>query len=253
MSKKTLFISFISVITALVVYVFAKEVYIEHQLEKCINKILTTEKINSIEVSTKDRGKKPILKGSLEQSEKKLLLEKLIQQCNIEEIQDFIEIDNPETLVHSSLNFQIDHVNHVINIAGIANNQKQIDDVLSSFETAIQNNMPISEIPWTLSPDITIKDHASPINFSITITLLFSAIDNIKLTDISIEHNQLTLRGLVRDSDRKKETFNKIEQLLSDEFTIINELEIIIKHQPKLPSFQIEKLPPPIIEKPNQN
>ena len=253
MPKKKLLLSFIIIASAFVVFIVAKETYVEHQLERCINNILTSEKFNDIEISTKDRGKKPILKGNLSQTQKESLFVKLYQYCNIEEIQDFIETTNTVKAVHASLNFQIDHVNNVINISGIANNQNQIDRVLSSFKTAIQNHMSISEIPWTLSPDITINNHASSIDFSITTTLLFSAIGNIKLTDILIENKQITIRGLVRDIDRKNETNNLLEQLFSDEFTIIDELEIVIKHQPKLPSFQIEKLSPPHIEKPNQN
>lgn len=257
MSKKITFLSLIAIVTGLVVFFFAKDSYMENQLNQCISSTLAKKGIETIQITTKDRGKKPILKGNLNLSQKDILFEFLNQQCNIEEIQDFINISTPIKPIYSTLNFQIDHVNNVINISGIANNQNQIDNILSSFETAIQNNMPSnltnSETPWTLSPDITINNQANVIDFSIAITLLFSAIDNIKLTDISIKNNLLTLNGLVRDQVSKNETINKIEQLFSDEYTIVNQLETVLKLKPDMPAFQIEILAPPVVEKPNQN
>ena len=252
MSKKKLLLTFFTLVVILAGLIFIKNIYDEKQLHQCITNVLAKEKVESITASTQNRGKKPILKGAISESQKNKLFAKLYKQCGIKEIQDFVEISNPGKSVHSSLNFQIDHVNNIINIAGIANNQNDIDNVLNSFRTAIVNNMPTSDIPWTLSPDISINKLASQIDFSVTITLLFSAIDNIKLTDILIENNQLTLKGLVRDKVSKNETSKKIEQLFNDEFTIINELEIVIKHQLEKPLIKIDLLPP-VIQDPNQN
>ncbi len=253
MTKKSgLFLLLILIISVLA-FLWIKEEYDEKQLTKCIDEIIISQQINSIQATIKNRGKKPILKGFLTQEKKNKIIDSINNQCQIAEIQDFIEIIEPSETIASSLNFKIDYVNNILYISGLVKSQQQIDNILDSFKTAIKDNFPPSDLDWTLSPDISVDANAQATDYAIYITLLFTVIDNIKLADITLENNQLILKGLVRDTVRENETLSGIRRLFDDEFTIDNQLELVVKFKPDIQGIEFEKLAPPKLANPNDN
>ncbi len=253
MTKKSGLFIFLLLIVFLLVYFVIKDGYDEKQITTCIEEILISQQISSIQATTKNRGQKPVLTGKLTQEVKFKLLNSINNRCHVIEIQDFIEVIEPPISIKASLNFKIDHVNNIIYISGLVMNQQQVDNILHSFTTAIKDNFPVSEVDWTLSPNILIDENVQAVNFSIYITLLFTAIDTIKLTDITIENKQFILKGLIRDKIREKETLSKIRQLFDSEYQIINQLELVVQFKPDIQDIEFEPFSPPLFEKPRNN
>lgn len=247
MANKSGILVLLVFIISLLTFVVFKSWHEETQLTNCIQKTLNSQQIVNIEATIKNRGQKPILSGKLTQEKKDTLLNAINNQCEVTEIQDFIEIIEPPVTIASSLNFKIDYVNNTINVSGLVNNQQQIDNILNSFKNAIKDNFPPSDLDWTLAHDISMDNNSQKFDFDIHITLLFTAIHNIKLADITLEKNQLILKGIVRDQIREKETLSKIKRLFDDKYTIINQLELVIKLKPDIPGIRFEKLPPPVL------
>jgi|GEM_PF-1898407 len=248
MSRTKSFAIFILIIIIAISLMQFQKYYSENQLSNCISQVLSQTGSQGIEIIAKDRGDKPILKGKLYLGEKEKLFVSIYKQCEVEEIQDFIEITSENTVFIESINIQIDYFNHLVNVKGTLKNQLAIDDLLESFNTAIRDNLTESNEEWTLSPNIIISRKVESIDFSIYVTLLFTAIDNIRATDITIENNQLILNGLVRNKEKEIETMDKIYQLFADELTIVNQLELVIKNNIEIEKIEIEPLPLPSLD-----
>ncbi len=253
MTKKSGLFLLLILIISVFSFLSIKEAYDEKQLTICIDEIINSQQINGIQITTKNRGRKPILKGSLTQEKKNKLIDNINNQCQVTEIQDFIGTIESSKPIASSLNFKIDYVNNILYISGLVKSQQQIDHILDSFKTAIKDNFPPSNLDWTLSPNLSVDANAQAIDYAIYITLLFTVIDNIKLADITIENNRIILKGLVRDTIRENETLSGIRQLFDDEFTIDNQLELVVKFKPDIQGIEFEKLAPPKLANPNDN
>lgn len=253
MTKKSGLFLLLILMASVLAFLSIKDTYDEKQLTTCIDEIIISQQIKDIQVTTKNRGGKPILKGFLTQTKKNKLINSINNQCQVTEIQDFIGTIESSKAIASSLNFKIDYVNNILYISGLVKSQQQIDNILDSFKTAIKGNFPPSNLDWTLSPDLSADANAQAIDYAIYITLLFTVIDNIKLADITIESNRIILKGLVRDTIRENETLSGIRKLFDDEFTIDNQLELVIKFKPDIQGIEFEKIDPPIFTNPNDN
>lgn len=248
MSKVKLILALILILLVIFTLMQFQKHYSEKQITNCISEVLLITKIQGIQIITKDRGKKPILKGKLYLDEKEKLFNSIYKQCDVEEIQDLVDITSEFKIFMASINIQIDYFNHLVNVKGMLKNQLAIDDLLETFNTAIQDNLTEPDQEWTISSNIIINRKVEATDFSLYITLLFTAIDNIRATDMTFENDQLILKGLVRNEAKENETMVQINQLLADELTIINQLERVIKNDIKIEALEFEPLPPPSLD-----
>jgi len=86
---------------------------------------------------------------------------------------------------------------------------------------------------------------------AIYITLLMSSLNNVKLTDITIEKGQLIIKRLVRDKLREQLTIALLQQLFEKDLTIINQLELVIINDTTIEKIEVDLVPLPKLEKPS--
>lgn len=242
-SKKLTLILLITVMGIMTYTVFFNATS-ETENKQCINNILKTFNNHSLIIETKNRGNTPILKGQASIKTKNDILELISQQCASLKVQDFVE-PVKETLSKSpSLSFEIDNFNSVIIINGMVNNTLEANTIIDSFSNAFNDQ----NITFTIKHDIKSNDEIKPSEFDILITLLMPSINAVQIANVSIQENRLTLKGLVRDKLRETETIDKLKALFADEFIIINQLELVVKHEPVTEKFKYKLAPLPKIE-----
>jgi len=207
-----------------------------------MDNILNSQAESDVFSETQGRGKYPILNGSATAQSRKEIIESISRQCQLVEIQDFIEVtDNPNKSV-AYINFSIDEANALVSIKGVVKNKKLRDATLQSFTDAIANK--------TITENIKINPRVKKEDFSMTITLLLASIDSIKLSNITLKNKQIIIKGLVRDKHREAETINTLKQLFADDFTLINELERVVPLDSEIQDIQLELMPLPKLSKP---
>ena len=74
------------------------------------------------------------------------------------------------------------------------------------------------------------------------------SINAVQMANVSIMDIKLTIKGLVRDKLREKETIDKLNALFAEELTVVNQLELVVKHAPVIDEFQFEVAPLPKLE-----
>ena len=221
------------------IYTLTNNTNAEKKIAQCINEILNKAKIDTIEVETKNRGTSPIIKGMISKQDKNKALRLLKGQCGITELQDFVEIKTTTKALRPWLNFKIDNVNNIITVAGQVHSQSELDDVLASFVT--NDNK-------TIVHSLSVDEHIPASDYAIYITLIMVSIENIQLADISINNGNITLKGLVRDKIREKETLSKLQQIFIDEMAIINQLELVVKQRREIEGLKFDLAPMPTLE-----
>jgi hypothetical protein len=241
-SLKYTVISLIIAISAIVYFIFNNNPS-ESDISECINNILNNSKNHSLVIITKNRGNTPILKGKATLIEKNNIIELVKKKCRSIEIQDFVEIIKQIPINLPSINFKIDHVNNIIIINSLVNNQVDANNILDSFNNAFINQ----NIPFTIKHDIQTNDKINPSEFDVYITLLIPSISAVRMTDITIKGNQIIVKGLVRDKLREKETIDMLTELFADELIIINQLELVIQ-APVMDKYKYELSPLPNIK-----
>ncbi|VAW36959.1 hypothetical protein MNBD_GAMMA01-1853 [hydrothermal vent metagenome] len=222
-------------------YLFYFKAYIsEKLLAQCINNILLQTKIDSIQVDTANRGKSPVLTGLASQKNKDALLKTINQNCDILELHDLIKVKVAIKTVGTYLGFQIDNAHNIVTIEGLVSNQSERENILDSFTSAMTD--------MTIKHDIKIDARAKSTDYAMYITLLLASIANIQLADITIQNNELRLKGLVRDKTREQQTLNILQQLFQDDLKIINQLELVVKFKPDIEALKFENMPMPLLD-----
>ena len=84
--------------------------------------------------------------------------------------------------------------------------------------------------------------------FDIYVTLLMPSIQNVKLAQVDIKNKQLIIKGLVRDVSREQETIEQLTSLFAGDLIIVNQLELVVKHESVIEKFEFELTPLPEIE-----
>ncbi|MBL4660740.1 MAG: hypothetical protein JKY19_10320 [Alcanivoracaceae bacterium] len=224
------------------IYILTNDTNTEKKIAQCINKILDDAKIDAIDIDTKDRGSSPIIKGIVSKQHKAKVLSLLKGQCGITELQDFVEIKTITKVLHPWLNFKIDNVNNIITVSGQVHSQSELDDILTSFATNDK----------TVVHNLSVNELISASDYAIYSTLIMASADNIQLADITINKGEIILKGLVRDKIRERETLLKLQQIFTDEMTIINQLELVVKHRREIEGLKFDLAPMPILQPPNK-
>jgi hypothetical protein len=192
----------------------------------------------SAQISVDSNHNTIVLSGSATTEDHQKILQLVEAQCQDLSIQNNIKIKSG--LADSWLNFKIDHVNSKITILGIVNNQGDIDSILSSFSGSLPD--------MSIEYEIDLNNNAEDKNFAVTIMLILSAIDDIKLVDINLQKKDLIIKGLVRDKLREQQALMKLNQIFDDELNIINQLELVINNKPDIDKLEFEKAPLPKLE-----
>jgi Zn-dependent metalloprotease len=241
--KKITLVTLIAVI-GLLAYILFFNGSSEAENNQCINNILMASNNHALIIETKNRGNTPILKGTASMKNKTNIIKLIREQCGPIEIQDFIEIINEVPSKLPFISFEIDNVNSIIIIDGMVNNTLEASTIIDSFNNAFidQNKT------FTIKHDIKSNDAIKPAELDLSITLLMPSIKLIQMAKVSIKDNTLTLKGLVRDKLREKETIDILEALFADELFIINQLEPVVKHAPEIEKFKYKLAPLPKID-----
>ena len=242
MKKFILFFLFIAAIL-FSIYILTNNTNTEEQIAQCINTILDDAKFNAIDIETKNRGNSPIIKGIVSKQDKGKALSLLKGQCGITELQDFVEIKAITKVLQPWLNFKIDNVNNIITVSGQVHSQSELDDILASFATNDK----------TIVHSLSFAQHIPANDYAVYVILIMASIENIQLADITINNGNVTLKGLVRDKIREKETLSKLQQIFIDEMKIINQLELVVKHRREIEGLKFDIVPLPALKPPNQN
>jgi hypothetical protein len=244
---KSLKFRVISLITimSIIVYFLINYGPSESDNSQCINNILKNTNGHSLIIETKNRGNTPILKGKATLKDKNKIITLINKNCHSLEIQDFVETIKPLPINSPILNFEIDHFNRIISINSTVNNQLEANNIINSFNDALNDQV----VPFTIKHDIKTNEQIKPSEFDLYITLLMPSISLVKMTNITIKDDRLIIKGLVRDKSREKETLEKLNTLFADEFIIINQLELVVKHAPVTEKYKFELAPMPTIDK----
>ena len=236
MNKTKLLISLILISSLLYMAYVYKNKFDEETLIYCINGVQTTLKIDNIEVDTADRINSPIISGKTSTKLKKQFLKLIAGECKVQSFVDLIVENNDYDIKISSINFKLDGFNKIGTITGMVNSAFEQKDILSSFTTAVNKHYG----PWTIKHEILIYKQVKKNEFSIDISLVFSALSQVKLTDITFINNQLIIKGLVRNSTIEHQTISLLYQIFQDELEIINQLEAVIKQDNDIEGLEIE-------------
>ena len=224
---------FIALVLISIAFFFYWSMGTEKRISNCIDKLIADNNLQNITSKTQNRGKFPILEGELTKEQHKHLISQIQQTCDVAEVQDFIKVVENEAPLFAELNIQIDSFNHIIYLRGVVNDKREHDDI-------IENVMAVSP-DYTLSHQIYIDDRVKKIEFAENIALLIPAISEIKYSDITVSENQVILKGLIRDKIRFDETMSQLNELLADNFEIINQLELGIETEIEIENLEFEK------------
>lgn len=214
----------------------------EQQLSFCISRIIAEHQIPQIKVITKDRGSKPILQGELSPSMKKIFIDSVSKNCAVSEIQDFIREKNPEVEFEADLNIQVDTFNKVVTVRGDVHDEEERDEIIKNLSTAAAG--------YSIAHLITIDDRVQNSDFPVNVSLLFSAIGEIKYADITLARDKIVVKGLIRDEIRENEAIEKLNELFADELQIVDQLELGIENNIEVNNLKFEKSEIPKLETP---
>ena len=230
-SKSTRFFIIILFLSLAIYFVIYK--YRSHkQRENCISLLAQSEQI-SMDTSNNSI----ILSGSTNIDNHETIVQLINKQCQNITIQNSIKIETKLKLAESWLTFKIDHVNNKVSVFGIVNSQDDIDNILSSFSESLPN--------MSIAYEIDLNKNVNDKDFAVSILLILTAIDEIKLIDISLQKQNLTIKGLARDKLREQQTLMKLNQIFEGEYNIINQLELVINNKPDIEKLKFEKIPLP--------
>ena len=216
----------------------------ENEINNCINAILTSSTGHSLYIETKNRGNTPLLKGKADKKNKELIKNLIEKKCGPINLQDLAEESLYLPITTPSLSFEIDTVNNIIVINGSVNSKTEVSNIINSFNNALND----TQQAFTLKHDFKTDRAIRSSEYDIFVTLIIPSINNVQLAQISINNDQLTIKGLVRDKNREQETINQLTALFAEDLQIINQLELVVKHEPIIEKFKFEITPLPTIE-----
>jgi hypothetical protein len=214
-------------------------------LVNCITGIAITLKLDDINIEQSENAESPLITGKTTLKQKKQLVRQMSDVCGIQSFEDFIEVQSEANDKIASINFKLDSVNNIATITGQVNSGFEHKRILSSFTDAVNQHYG----PWEIQHKILISKNVKKNEFAIDITLVFSAISQVKLTDITVTNKKLTIKGLVRNNNIEKQTIKKLEQIFEGELNIINQLKPVIIEKSDIENIKFEDLievkPPP--------
>lgn len=216
----------------------------ESEIAGCINSILDSSKDHSLYIETKNRGDSPLLKGKAQKKNKEAIINLIQQKCGALNLQDLVDDDSHTQINTPSLSFEMDNVNYIIEINGLVKSKKEADNIIVSFDNAFNDK----QQTYTIKHDIRSDRAIAKSELDVFVTLLIPSITNVQLAQISIKNNQLIINGLVRDSTREQQTIDQLTALFAEDLQIINQLELVVKHEPIIEEFKFKLTPLPTIE-----
>jgi len=240
--RQSLTLYFLVPLIIIVAYVFMLRS--ESDTENCINNILASTQDHSLSIEIENRVDAPLLKGQADQNIKDNIIILIQKNCGPINLQDLVEDKQAILQTVPSLSFEMDNVNSIIVINGIVKTKKEIDNIINSFDTAF-NDLQQS---YTMKHDIKADRMVESSEFDIFVTLLMPSIQNVQLAQVDIKNKQLIIKGLVRDKSREQETIEQLTSLFSDDLLIVNQLELVVKHESEFEKFEFELTPLPEIE-----
>lgn len=216
----------------------------EKAIVNCLKGVLTTLKIENIKVDATHRIHSPILSGKITTKQKKQLVKLIANQCKVKSFEDLIVENNDYDIKISTINFKLDGVNNIGTITGMVNSAIEQQEIISSFTTAVNKHYG----SWTIEHEILIYKQVNKSEFSIDISLVFSAISLVRLIDITFINNQLIIKGLVRNKHKKDMTISQLQQIFQGDLEIINQLEQVTVEDTKIEGLEIEISPIELLE-----
>jgi hypothetical protein len=240
--KQSIILYFLVPFIVIIAYVFMPRS--ESDIENCINDILASNQDHSLTIEIENRADSPLLKGQADEYIKYNIISLIQKKCGPIDIQDLVE-DNQALLKKiPSLSFEMDNVNSIIVINGIVKTNKEADNIINSFNDAFNDSQQI----FTMKHDIKTNRMVESSEFDIYVTLLMPSIQNVKLAQVDIKNKQLIIKGLVRDVSREQETIEQLTSLFAGDLIIVNQLELVVKHESVIEKFEFELTPLPEIE-----
>jgi len=245
MKKTKIFISLIILLILLYIAYAYKNKYDENKVVTCLNGVVNELNLSHIEIDVRGRLDSPVISGKVYKDQKKQFLKLIKGKCDVVSFEDFITIHSKFEEEIAQVNFTLDSVNNIATIIGLVNSSIEQQEILNSFTAAVNKHYG----PWTIKHEIITSKNVSQKDFSIDITLIFTAISLVKVTDISFIENKLIVKGLVRNESTLEQTTKQINQLFSDELQIINQLEnVVIEETDDIEVLEIDLGPIELLE-----
>ena len=211
----------------------------ENNLNDCFNEVINALDIKTLNIDIKDRLKSPIISGKVKIQQKISLIKKLSNDCQLQSFEDMIEVEDGINDRISHINFTLDGVNFIASIRGLVNSPIEQKEVLSSFIAAVNQHYG----SWTIHHEILVSKEVKKSEYAIDISLVFSAISMIKLTDITFIENKLIVKGLVRNISQEEQTLSQLNQIFQADLEIINQIQQVIIDEPEYEGLDIDIQP----------
>ncbi len=238
MAKKLVLI--ISTLLLFGIVLYLSQLSKEQSTEVCILRVLADNSIKGLSVNVD--SDQIIIKGQTSSSTRDKIQDLSFSQCGNNEVITELSL-NDNTLKHTAwLQFEIDEFNELISITGKLKKQNQVKEVLEIFSDSFPNK--------TLAHDIEIDVLINP-NSPLTnhLSYLLPSINTIKMARIKLTDTALRLEGLVRDTNRENLLLSHLKQLFTNEVSIENHLEKVIKDNNNIKPLEFSLPEIPSIEK----
>jgi hypothetical protein len=208
-------------LTLLGLHLYAKSV--ENTIDKCVSELLNKAGLTQLSINTKDRYKSPVLSGPATKNTHKKAIKLLENKCEIEQLNDLVNIIKDPNEKLAKIEFETDEFNKTISIKGQLTHQEEVTEILQLLKI----NYPDYIILENLVADETIESSDIVIN----LTLALSQIEEIELTEITLTNLSITLKGLVRDKETKKQVLQNFNDLFNTDLIIVDQLEEVLKRK----------------------
>ena len=238
MAKK--FVLLIGAVLILGIVLYPNHLNKEQSTKACILHILINNKIKGLSVNVDPN--QIVIQGQTSTATKDKIQDLSFLQCSRNKVITELSL-NDRPLKHTAwLQFEVDEFNELISITGKLKKQIQVKEVLAIF----LDNFPNKTLAHDIEIDVLIKPTSPLISH---LSYLLPSIGPIKVARIKLTDTTLKLEGLVRDTNRENQLMSQLKQLFTNEVSIENQLEKVIKDNNNIKPLEFSLPEIPSIEK----